>query len=275
MATWNDLILATPRQIAGKLQDEGATTFLETFLRTEGEQVVLLGHLHRGPHLLREGAFNDGRVHLEAATRPYCARDERMDLVRSASHCFTEALRTERDAARLSLISLHLGICGLLLGGPKDAREWTSIAHQTAVEALKGILSQALAEQAPTRNRYLGGVLNFIIFFTSSATLGAGYLAWDRLLSKRTDKVLRRALARMEPLARYIETVREIRLRLGEPASVVPRYEVTPTLDARESLSQLSIRTLLGDDDDALDFNGRETRRASRRGPARDTSYNH
>ena len=274
MATWNDLILATPRQLAGKLQDEGATAFLETFLRTEEEQATLLDHLHRGAPPPKGGAFDDGRVHLEAATRPYCARDERMELVRSASQCFTEALRLERDTARLSLISLHLGICGLLLGGPKDAREWTSIAHQTAVEALKGILAHAMAERALSRNRYLGGMLNFLIFFTSSATLGAGYLVWDRVLSKRTDRVLRRAMERMEPLARYIETVRELRLRLGEPASVVPRYEVTPTLDASDFLSQLSIRTVLGDDD-ALDFNGRETRRASRGAPARDTPYNH
>ncbi|MBZ4399491.1 MULTISPECIES: hypothetical protein [unclassified Myxococcus] len=270
MATWNDLILATPRQVNGRHQEEGPVALQEALLGTEGEQLVLLGHLHREPHLLREGAFHAGRAHLEASTRPSCTRDERLEQIRAAGHRFTEALGAERDTARVSLISLHLGLCRLLLGSPKDAREWLGMANQSAVETLKDILTEATGEQGFTRNRLLGGMLNFVMFFTSSATLGAGYLVWDRVMSKRSDKVLRRALARMEPLAGYIDALREMRLRLGEPASSVPRYVVTHTVDDSQCLSRITIRTLVGEGE-AVDFNGRETRRVSRTGSERTT----
>lgn len=271
MATWNDLIQATPRQVGGKFQDEGSVALLEALLGTEGEQLVLLGHLHREPHLLREGAFHQGRIHLETATQPECTREAQLELLKSASHCFTEALGAERDTARVSLISLHLGVCRLLLGSPKDAREWAAMANQAAVETLKDILTEATGEQGFTRNRYLGGVLNFVIFFTSSATLGAGYLVWDRVMSKRADKVLRRALARMEPLAGYIDSIREMRLRLGEAASNVPRYVVTHAVDDSQCLSRITIRALVGEGE-SVDFNGRETRRVSRTGSERITT---
>ncbi|QSQ15924.1 hypothetical protein [Myxococcus landrumensis] len=271
MATWNDLILATPRQVGGKLQDEGPVALLEALLGTEGEQLVLLGHLPREPHLLREGAFHEGRGHLEAAAKPQCSRDERLEHLKSASLCFTQALSVERDAARVSLLALHVAMCRLLLGVPKESREWLGMAHQGAAETLKDILTEATGAQGFTRNRYLGGMLNFVIYFTSSATLGAGYLFWDRVMSKRADKVLRRALTRMEPLAAYVDTVRELRLRLGEPTTGMPRYQVAHTLDSGRWVCRVTLRILVGEDD-AEDFNGRDTRRVSRTGSERSST---
>ncbi|WP_338866637.1 hypothetical protein [Myxococcus stipitatus] len=271
MATWNDLILATPRHVGGKLLDEGPVALLEALLGTEGEQRVLLSHLQREPQLPRGGAFHEGRDHLEAATKPQCPREERLERLKSASLCFTRALSAERDTARVSLLALYVAMCRLLLGMPKESREWLAMAHQGAVELLKDILTEATGAQGFTRNRYLGGMLNFVIYFTSSATLGAGYLFWDRVMNRRADKVLRRALTQMEPLAAYVDSLREIRLRLGESTTSVPRYVVAHTLDGGQWVCRITLRTLVGEDE-AEDFNGQDTRRVSRTGSERSTT---
>lgn len=262
MARWDELVLAVPKQAGAGLGDAAAATLLETLLGTQEEQLTLLRQLHRDAKQLQEGPFHAGRIHLEAALKPHRTRDDRLELLKAARNSFTDALGMERDKARTSLIALHLGFCWLLLGAEKDAREWTQMAHRTAVESMKDILAEAAADQGLTHNRYLDPAMNFLIFFTSAATLGAGYLFWDRVISKRTDKVLRRALNQLECLADYVDTVGEIRVRLGEAATSVPRYELTHGVDDSQFLSRVTIRKLISDKE-AMYFNGRETRKVT------------
>ncbi|MFP2925915.1 hypothetical protein ACLESO_11995 [Pyxidicoccus sp. 3LG] len=262
MARWDDLVLAVPSQVGGRLEESAASALLETLLGTQDEQLTLLRELHRDVRQLQEGPFNAGRIHLEAALKPHRMRDERVELLKAARSSFTDALGMERDKARCSLIALHLGFSWLLLGAVKDAREWTLLAHRTAVEAMKDILTEAAGDKGLTRNRYLDPALVFVMFFTSAATLGAGYLFWDRVISKRTDKVMRKALTQLERLADYVDTLGEIRVRLGEVPTAVPRYELTHGVDESQLLSRVTIRKLISDKE-AMYFNGRETRKVT------------
>ncbi|WP_164014275.1 hypothetical protein [Pyxidicoccus trucidator] len=262
MAKWDDLVMAVPRPAGGRLKDEATTLLLETLLSTEEEQRTLLRELHRDVRQLQEGPFHAGRIHLEAALKPHRMRDDQMELLKAARASFTDALGMERDKARISLIALHLGLCWLLLGAEKDAREWTLMAHRTAVESMKDILTEAASDKGLTHNRYLDPALTFFMFFTSAATLGAGYLFWDQVISKRADKVMRRALTQLEYLADYVDTVGEIRVRLGEAPTDVPRYELTHGLDESQYLSRVTIRKLISDKE-AMYFNGRETRKVT------------
>ncbi|MFP2908890.1 hypothetical protein ACLESD_28340 [Pyxidicoccus sp. 3LFB2] len=262
MAKWDDLVMAVPKPSGGRLKDEATTLLLETLLGTQEEQFTLLRELHRDVRQLQEGPFHAGRIHLEAALKPHRTRDEQVELLKAARGSFTDALGMERDKARTSLISLHLGLCWMLLGAEKDAREWTQLAHRTAVESMKDILTEATTEKGLTRNRYLDPALVFVMFFTSAATLGAGYLFWDRVISKRADKVMRRALTQLECLADYVDTVGEIRIRLGEASTDVPRYELTHGVDESQYLSRVTIRKLISDRE-AMYFNGRETRKVT------------
>ncbi|MCP3137859.1 hypothetical protein [Pyxidicoccus xibeiensis] len=262
MARWDDLVLAVPRQSSGRLEAPAAAMLLEALLGTQEEQLTLLRQLHRDVRQLQEGPFNAGRIHLEAAMKPHRTREEQVELLKSARGSFTDALGMERDKARSSLIALHLGFSWLLLGAVKDAREWTQLAHRTAVEAMKDILTEAAVDKGLTHNRYLDPALVFVMFFTSAATLGAGYLFWDRVISKRTDKVMRRALNQLQCLADYVDTVGEIRVRLGEVPTNVPRYELTHGVDESQFLSRVTIRKLISDRE-AMYFNGRETRKVT------------
>jgi hypothetical protein len=262
MAKWEDLVLAVSRPAGGRMEDPAVASLLETLLGTQEAQLTLLRQLHRDVRQLQEGPFHAGRIHLEAALKPHRTREERLELLKAARGSFTDALGMERDKARTSLISLHLGFCWLLLGAEKDAREWAQMAHRTAVEAMKDILTEAASDKGLTRNRYLDPALVFVMFFTSAATLGAGYLFWDRVISRRTDKVMRKALTQLECLADYVDTVGEIRVRLGEPPTAVPRYELTHGLDESQYLSRVTIRKLLSDKE-AMYFNGRETRKVT------------
>ncbi|QSQ25603.1 hypothetical protein JY651_12005 [Pyxidicoccus parkwayensis] len=262
MARWEELVTAVPKQAGARLEDAAATTLVRALLGTQEEQLTLLRQLHRDVKALQEGPFHAGRIHLEAALKPHRTRDEQLELLKAARNSFTDALGMERDKARVSLTALHLGFCWLLLGAEKDAREWVQMAHRTAVESMKDILEEAAHDKGLTRNRLLDPALNFFIFFTSAATLGAGYLFWDRVISKRTDKVLRRALVQLECLADYVDTVGEIRVRLGELPATVPRYELSHGLDEGQFLSRITIRKLLSDKE-AMYFNGRETRKVT------------
>jgi len=244
------------------MKDEAATLLLETLLGTEGEQLTLLRELHRDVRQLQEGPYHAGRSHLQAALKPHRTREEQEELLKAARDSFTDALGTEQDKARTSLISLHLGLCWLLLGAEKDAREWTMMAHRTAVESMKDILTEAASDKGLTRSRLLAPALVFLMFFTSAATLGAGYLFWDRLIGKRADKVMRRALTQLECLADYVDTVGELRLRLGEAPTGVPHYELTHSVDESQFLSSIAIRKRLSDKE-AMYFNGRETRKVT------------
>ncbi|MBZ4421847.1 hypothetical protein [Myxococcus sp. RHSTA-1-4] len=262
MASWDDLVVAVTRPAGGRLDESAVAPLVETLLGTQEEQLTLLRRLHRDARQLQEGPFHAGRIHLEAALKPHRTRDERLELLKAARASFTDALGMERDKARTSLIALHLGFCWLLLGAERDAREWLQMAHRTAVEAMKDILSEAATDKGLTRNRYLDPALGFFMFFTSAATLGAGYLFWDRVISKHTDKVLRRALTQLESLADYVDTVGEIRLRLGEVPAAVPRYELSHGVDEGRYLSRVTIRKLISDKE-AMYFNGRETRKVT------------
>lgn len=262
MARWDELVMAVPKPAGVRLEDSAVAALLETLLGTQEEQLTLLRQLHRDVKQLQEGPFQAGRIHLEAALKPHRTREEQLELLKAARNSFTDALGMERDKARISLIALHLGFCWLLLGAEKDAREWTQMAHRTAVESMKDILAEAASDKGLTHNRYLDPALTFVIFFTSAATLGAGYLFWDRVISKRTDKVLRRALSQLECLADYVDTIGEIRVRLGEPPDSVPRYELSHGLDESRFLSRVTIRKLLSDRE-AMYFNGRETRKVT------------
>lgn len=262
MARWEELVTAVPQRAGARLEDAAAAELLRALLGTQEEQLTLLRQLHRDVKLLQEGPFHAGRIHLESALKPHRTRDEQLELLKAARGSFTDALGMERDKARTSLVALHLGLCWLLLGAERDAREWVQMAHRTAVESMKDILTEAAAGQGLARHRYLNPALNFVIFFTSAATLGAGYLFWDRVISKRTDKVLRAALGQMESLADYVDTIAEIRVRLGEPAESIPRYELTHALDEGRFISRVTIRKLLSDRE-AMYFNGRETRKVT------------
>lgn len=262
MARWDDLVVAVTRPAGVRLEDPAVASLVETLLGTLEEQLLLLQRLQRDAHPLREGPFHSGRAHLEAALETRRAREERLALLHAARASFTDALSLEQDKVRASLVTLHLGCCELLLGAEKQAREWLQLAHRTAVEAMKDLLSEATRDKGLTRNRFLDPALVFLMFFTSAATLGAGYLFWDRVISQRTDKVLRRALTQLESLAHYVDTVGQLRLRLGEPAPLVPRYELSHALDEGQYLSRITIRKLISDRE-AMYFNGRETRKVT------------
>ncbi|QDE83858.1 hypothetical protein BHS07_21135 [Myxococcus xanthus] len=262
MAKWDDLVLAIPPHAGGRYQAPAAVTLLETLLGLHEAQLTLLRGLHRDVRPLREGPFHAGRLHLEAVRAPQATRDEQLERLKSARSCFTDAMGTERDKARLSFIALHLGLCWLMLGAERDAREWTQLAHRTAVEAMKDILVEASKHQGLTQNRYLDPALTFFMFFTSTATLGAGYLFWDRVLSKRTGTVMRRALGQMQALADYVDMLGEVRLRLGELPHDVARYELTHGVDEQQSVARITIRKLISDRE-AIYFNGRETRKVT------------
>ncbi|WP_171818008.1 hypothetical protein [Pyxidicoccus fallax] len=262
MAGWDDLVVAVTRPTGGRLEDSAISTLVETLLGTREAQLTLLQQLQRDVRQLQEGPFHAGRIHLESALKPHRTRDERLELLKAARGSFTDALGMERDKARVSLTALHLGFCWLLLGAEKDAREWIQMAHRTAVEAMKDILTEAATDKGLTHNRYLDPALTFFMFFTSAATLGAGYLFWDHVISKRTDKVMRRALTQLESLADYVDMVGEVRLRLGEIPTAVPRYELSHGLDESRFLSRVTIRKLISDRE-AMYFNGRETRKVT------------
>ncbi|AEI67675.1 hypothetical protein [Corallococcus macrosporus] len=262
MAKWDDLVLAIPPHAGGRLEVPAPAALLETLLGLHDVQLTLLRGLRRELRPLQEGPFHAGRTHLEAARVAHAPRDEQLERLKAARGCFTEAMGMERDKARLSFIALHLGLCWLLLGAERDAREWTQLAHRTAVEAMKDILVDASKHQGLTRNRYLDPAITFFMFFTSAATLGAGYLFWDRVLSKRTGTVMRRALVQMQSLADYVDALGEIRLRLGELPHDVARYELTHGVDEQQFVARITIRKLINDRE-AIYFNGRETRKVT------------
>ena len=45
MAKWDDLVLAVPRPVSGRLEDPATMSLLETLLATEEEQLTLLRRL--------------------------------------------------------------------------------------------------------------------------------------------------------------------------------------------------------------------------------------
>ncbi|WP_426752543.1 hypothetical protein [Myxococcus sp. Y35] len=262
MAKWDELVLAVPPQLGGRLEAPVPVTLLETLLGLQDAQLDLLRGLQRDVRPFLEGPFHAARTHLDAARTAHAARDAQLEHLKSARECFQEALGLERDKARQSLISLHLGLCWWMFGAERDAREWLQRAHRSAVEAMKDILIDASNASGLTRNRLLDPALNFFMFFTSAATLGAGYLFWERVLSRFTDKRMRRALGQLESLGDCVDALGEIRLRMGALPSEVARYELTHGVDDRQAVARITIRKLISDRE-AIYFNGRETRRVT------------
>ena len=262
MAKWDELVLAVLPRAGGRLEAPLPMSLVEAMLGVQETQLDLLHGLRRDVRPFHRGPFHTARQHLEAVRADDISRDARLERLRSARECIKEALALEHDKARQSLLALHLGLCWWMFGAERDAREWTHLAHRSAVEAMKEILVDASNTPGLTRNRLLDPALNFFMFFTSAATLGAGYLFWDRVLSRHTGKVMGRALAQLESLGDYVDALGEIRLRLGEIPSDVARYELTHGVDDRQSVARITIRKLISDRE-AIYFNGRETRKVT------------
>ena len=132
---------------------------------------------------------------MEAAKKPQRTREERLELIKAARSRFTDALGVERDKARISLVSLHLGLCWLLLGNVVDAREWTAKAHEAAVQAMKEILSKAVNHNGPSESEVINNITAFAAFFSWPILFMLGPNLWEKATNRKSEELRRLALS--------------------------------------------------------------------------------